>query len=138
MNETVFQSHYRAMTDDPPRGRIHSPKREEKEVGRARKVHKAICAAISRKGVSSAISDKALFLSRREPVPESVTRALRNYQGFVEDEARMKLGFIGSILLGWILKLLLPIIIEWLIEQAMSGRMSTSDTVSGMKEWGNA
>ena len=87
MNETVFQSHYRAMTDDPPRGRIHSPKREEKEVGRARKVHKAICAAISRKGVSSAISDKALFLSRCEPVPESVTRALRNYQGFVEDEA---------------------------------------------------
>ena len=121
MNEQTFQSHYaRAMQ----RGkRLDSDK--------SRKVHKAICAAIGAKGMPS------------EPGRRG------NYDGEVYSLAKSRLKQQYGSLVGFfmwpliwaalrpILEAMLPIIIEWLIEQAMSGRMSTSDTVMGMKEWGN-
>ena len=119
MNETVFQSHYaRAMQ----RGkRLDSDK--------SRKVHKAICAAIGAKGMPFVVDD----IYKQQIYLAAKGRLGQQYGSLV--------GFFMWPLI-WaalrpILEAMLPIIIEWLIEQAMSGRMSTSDTVMGMKEWGN-
>ena len=122
MNETVFQSHYaKAMQ----RGkRLDSDK--------SRKVHKAICAAIGAKGMPSVAGQRGKYDD--QVYDAAKTRLKQQYGSLV--------GFFMWPLIWAALRpireAMLPIIIEWLIEQAMSGRMSTSDTVMGMKEWGNA
>ena len=120
MNEQTFQSHYaRAMQ----RGkRLDSDK--------SRKVHKAICAAIGAKGLPFVVDD----IYKQQIYLAAKGRLGQQYGSIV--------GFIMWPLI-WaalrpILEAMLPIIIEWLIEQAMAQRMGTTDIVGGMKEWGNA
>jgi hypothetical protein len=122
MNETIYRQHYSQAT----RGQ-----RKPFDDDKARRVHKALCAAIGAKGTPTAAGGMDRYRSEVRTAAEKRLRAqYGSISGFI-------LWPVIWALLRPILEAMLPLIIEWLVEQAMSGRMS-GDTVRGLKEWGEA
>lgn len=123
MNESIFLSHYAALNaEDGFRGDSDRDiekwlRKETKRRNKAREIHKAVCLAIAKRG-------RPVELAR-----------LDEYREEVRSTAAKGMGFITSFFLGWMLRILVSIVVEWMIGRMREERMSAGEMES-LKEWG--
>ena len=122
MNETVFQNHYGAINSGKPQFWRH-------DASKSRNVHKLVCGVMARIGPPQ--------INQFAPQTEK-TRALNRYRSEVEREARRALnqsyGFFNILtILGPILSALLPLLIQWIMDQMSSGY--TASSANSLKTW---
>lgn len=123
MNESIFLSHYAAMNaeegfrGDNNRDIERWLKKETKRRNKAREIHKAVCLAIANRGR-----------------PVELTK-LDEYREEVRSTAAKGMGFIASFFLGWMLRILVSIVVEWMIGRMSAGKMSAGE-MDSLKEWG--
>jgi len=124
MNETIYRDHYAAAN------RYRRPsKRLDPE--KSLKVHKAICAAIATRGLTSSMGTKSYH-------DDVYGRAKERLKGQYGSLVGFFLWPVIWAILRPILEAMLPIILEWLIEQAVSNRMGDGERALSLREWGNS